>query len=58
MDNKDVEIEKLKAEVKRLKELLEDPIQYAKSRPQGERGWKTWLKKVEDSEKNAPQERT
>ncbi len=33
-------------EIAQLKEFIREPIEYAESRPQGERGWKTWLAKV------------
>lgn len=32
-----------------LRDLLAEPIEYARSRPDGERGWKNWLDKVEQA---------
>lgn len=39
----------LRKTLKIYKELIQAPIEYAKQRPTGERGWKTWLEKVNKS---------
>lgn len=31
-----------------LMELLREPMEYAESRPEGDRGWKRWLAKVKE----------
>jgi hypothetical protein len=42
-------LESAQVENSALRELIREPMEYAESRPQGERGWKRWLTRVKDS---------